>query len=315
MTIRLSGAAALELAEKRAATDEQSALVRWIRCRGPALESPLRDGSVSAATRVRYFETSGVGDDLVHVERLFMGPPRWPEPRAAAAAEKVLVEDRGLVLLAGGHGAGKSQFSVEMIARWTLSRGLRARYFRLDEWVEASYGRFVRGYDDHSRALRGAADHVERSAEGADLLVLDEVKLGLSRAALLRLERLIDGRYRRKHPTLLITNVVDEHLQLKMLGSNIVDRLHEMGGMAAFEWPSFRVRQPAPTPHTERAEAAAPPPPAAPKPPRARSRSHRAEPAAESPIPAPPAMPPEPAPRGPLAMGRVKARRKGTAAN
>ena len=92
---------------------------------------------------------------------------------------------------------------------------------------------------------RPGSEHSERKAIGRfyepDLLILDEVGVQFgSEAEKIILYDIINGRYERVLPTILISNLPEAELGA-YLGDRVLDRMSEGGGVTlAFDWPSKR---------------------------------------------------------------------------
>jgi len=146
-----------------------------------------------------------------------------------------------LVLLQGNRGNGKTQMCVDLI--WaTISRSedrdgegcpvpvcryVKAMDLFLD--VKATYG-------DNTIHERDVIDEYERY----DLLVIDEVGVRGETAWEDRLlTHLIDRRYDACKDTLMVSNLTIEALGAS-LGSSVMDRIAEAGGVVCCDWPSYR---------------------------------------------------------------------------
>ena len=76
-----------------------------------------------------------------------------------------------------------------------------------------------------------------------DLLILDEVgvQFGTVTESLIMFE-ILNGRYEKVRPTIVMSNLTEDEIT-EYLGSRVVDRLKEGGGvLVAFDWDSYRGR-------------------------------------------------------------------------
>jgi DNA replication protein DnaC len=146
--------------------------------------------------------------------------------------EAVLARPRNVVLV-GPPGTGKTRASIAVGRRWS-DGGRRWRHESFD-----AIGRRVRA------TYNNRADETESEVIGAlcrdHLLILDDVGAGAitdwSRGLT---HAVIDGRYGRGLPTILVTNLRAEELETT-IGERAVDRLREGGGrVIVFPGPSLR---------------------------------------------------------------------------
>jgi DNA replication protein DnaC len=136
-----------------------------------------------------------------------------------------------LVALIGPRGTGKTQLSVgAMLDVMSLRRS--ALYMTAMDvflWLRAVYA------DPDVSELDAVAELLAPS-----LLVIDEVgERGETPFEDQRLTYIIDKRYAAMKDTIVIANLRPEELA-KSLGSSIVDRLRECGGIIECKWESFR---------------------------------------------------------------------------
>ena len=137
------------------------------------------------------------------------------------------------MVFSGRPGTGKTMLGC-CIAQSIARSGHAALYITVTElvrWLRSSWGGAAG--DSESTVLRKLADLA--------LLVVDEVGVQFgSDAELAQLTEVIDLRYRRMRPTLVISNCAPEELA-RYLGARGVDRLRENGGkVVIFDWPSHR---------------------------------------------------------------------------
>lgn len=166
---------------------------------------------------------------MVTSGKLESSPGPWLEARAK------IVDRLGtgfLIALIGPRGTGKTQLASDAMHRATLL-DLSAAYFKaMDLFVK------IRGtYDGRSGGERGALNEFL----DPHLLVIDEVqnrKNGEWEDTVLT--NLIDRRYDQgTRDTLLIANLKRKEFEEDM-GSSIVSRIGETGGIVVCDWPSFR---------------------------------------------------------------------------
>ena len=76
-----------------------------------------------------------------------------------------------------------------------------------------------------------------------DLLVIDEVGVQFgSDTEMLLLTEIINERYERRKPTILLTNLTAAKLAVS-LGDRVIDRFRDGGEMVVFDWESYRGRR------------------------------------------------------------------------
>jgi len=79
----------------------------------------------------------------------------------------------------------------------------------------------------------------------ASLLVIDELQQrGETPFESQKLTHIIDLRYRRGRPTLLIGNYADKAAFAASVDDSIISRAQELGGVINCDWPSFRIKTP-----------------------------------------------------------------------
>lgn len=166
-----------------------------------------------------------------------------PEQRRALAicrgyAERFArVRERGACLvLAGGPGTGKTHLACAILAR-AIAAGHTGLFVTISEAL-----RTIRdSYSPH--AARSETQAFALFTE-PDLLVLDEVGVAIGDDAKRRalLFDVLNTRYARRRPTVLIGNLTADELG-EYLGERILDRVLETGSaLVAFNWPSHRRR-------------------------------------------------------------------------
>jgi DNA replication protein DnaC len=97
--------------------------------------------------------------------------------------------------------------------------------------------------DSWRKGSEKSEEDVIRSFSEPDLLVVDEVGVQFgSDTEKLYLTEIINNRYERKMPTVLISNLNFEELE-KSLGTRIIDRFFEgKSAILKFTWESYRRR-------------------------------------------------------------------------
>ena len=142
-----------------------------------------------------------------------------------------LQDGAGLVFL-GGVGTGKTHLACA-IANHVRASERSVIYSTVRQAVG-----LIKNTWSHSSQVN-EADVLARFIT-PDLLVLDEVGIQFgSEAERIVLYDIIDGRYGRVRPTIVISNLSFEELQ-RTLGLRIVDRMREHGQLVLFNWESHR---------------------------------------------------------------------------
>jgi len=142
-----------------------------------------------------------------------------------------VVDNRGIIVFLGPRGTGKTQCATEVGRRHVL----------MERQVRYQRGREV---CMHLREAFGPGNISEIEAIKRlcypDLLVIDEIDERLDSDFERRsLTLLIDRRYGDMKPTILI-GYMDEMGFKDEMGSSVVDRIAETGGILEFGWKSFR---------------------------------------------------------------------------
>ncbi len=139
------------------------------------------------------------------------------------------------LILCGGVGTGKTHLAISAMHS-VLAQGYSARFAVLLDAMRS----IKETYRKDSAATESAA--IARFT-GPDLLVLDEIgsQYG-SDAEKMLLFDIMNERYNRMRPTILISNLAKPRLT-EYLGDRVVDRMREGGGrMVVFDWASYRER-------------------------------------------------------------------------
>lgn len=150
------------------------------------------------------------------------------------AFDERLAAGGGLVLC-GRPGTGKSHLACA-IARGVAESGIGVLYVTLATAIRHVRSTWAR---DSSTTEEEALDDLG----SWPLLIVDEVGVqrGSQDEALLTFE-IINRRYNRVRPTVLISNLPLAELE-QVVGERVIDRMREGGGaVVAFDWPSYRER-------------------------------------------------------------------------
>jgi len=163
---------------------------------------------------------------------------RWIE---TAKESRFLLCGGGIAVYYGGCGTGKTRMAYEIAKRLT-PRALSVRGMKKDQpciyMTAAEFIEEIRsGYkDSDADSERNTMDKFAQ----ATLLVVDEVDNCLATDfGQRKIKQVVDDRYRRELPTILITNL-DRKALAKLLPEPVLDRIRECGKGYHFNWPSFR---------------------------------------------------------------------------
>ncbi|WP_234818957.1 ATP-binding protein [Cupriavidus metallidurans] len=137
------------------------------------------------------------------------------------------------LILCGGVGTGKTHLAIG-IAHEILARDKSAVFTSVMSAIRRVKETYSRDSDEQESVV---IDMFTRP----DLLILDEVgvQFGSDTEKLILFE-IINGRYERMRPTIVISNLAKDALA-QFIGERAFDRLREGGGkLIAFDWPSYR---------------------------------------------------------------------------
>jgi DNA replication protein DnaC len=136
------------------------------------------------------------------------------------------------LLMIGSPGTGKN-----MLAAIICQALIQKEY----SCLHTTAMRCVRRVKDSWRDKGEKEQEIINSFIGPDLLVIDEVGVQFeSPTELLYLTEIINDRYERKRPTILISNLTLKQLE-EIMGARIMDRFYEGDSkFLVFNWPSYR---------------------------------------------------------------------------
>jgi hypothetical protein len=163
--------------------------------------------------------------------RHFPVPAILPGPWADKLVElKEHVGKGSLLALIGKRGTGKTQMGVELIRR-ACWKGLSAKYAKAMQFFTAIKDSYSKNAPESS---------VMDAYLKARVLVIDEAQERGETAWEDRLlTHLIDCRYGDMKDTVLISNLNRREFEAS-IGSSILSRMSETGGIIECNWPSFR---------------------------------------------------------------------------
>lgn len=201
-------------------------------------EAAERERNRRAARAARLF-------DLAHIPPRFHDRQIWNYQPTCEAAKRALAavmeyandfaakNEGECLILCGGVGTGKTHLAIG-IAHEVLAQDCPVVYTSVMAAVRAVKDTYRRDADRPEAEV--IADFVS-----PDLLILDEVgvQFGSDTEKMILFE-IINGRYERYRPTVVVSNLAKDSL-VQFLGERVVDRLREGGGkMVVFDWPSYR---------------------------------------------------------------------------
>jgi DNA replication protein DnaC len=157
-------------------------------------------------------------------------PPHGEPWLAAYGVAAETVARRGILVLYGKRGGGKTRMAAELAMMVGSSRYRTAMRFLLE--IRETFRK------DSTKAEIDILNELT----GSDLLILDEIQERGETAFEDRLlTHVIDTRYATMKPTIMIANLTKGELA-DSLGPSIVDRARENGKSIEFTWPSYRGR-------------------------------------------------------------------------
>ena len=148
----------------------------------------------------------------------------------------------GIAVFYGGCGTGKTRMSYELAKLITprlsthggISRDSPCIYTTAAKMLEScrqSYG---------TEGDRPSERTTMEAYEDASLVVIDEIdNCCATDHAQRKLKQVVDERYQRMLPTILISNF-DKQALARLLPAPVIDRIREVGKGFHFDWPSYR---------------------------------------------------------------------------
>lgn len=166
-----------------------------------------------------------VNDDAKRVLKVCQAyASRWPER----------LQKGGGLVMCGKPGTGKNHLALA-IARHAITEHQSSAVF-------TTALRIARAYKSTwSKGAENTEDDVIRYFTKPDLLIIDEVGVQFgSEAEKLIMFEIINTRYERMKPTILISNQTKEELAA-FIGERVIDRMSDGGGCTlSFTWDSYR---------------------------------------------------------------------------
>lgn len=224
----IHGSSRLDLADVAAA---QQPIAEWS---GRGLVYPM-ETACRQIQNVCGFPVLHVQAVLNRMEKL--SPDRLDAYKRALDA----IKRRGLVLMWGDRGVGKTFVATLLGAQWFRSdmygRYGACRYWTVTDLMDAQkswFGRKTGEFGPIAEPLLIARD--------CGLLVLDELNEARDSAFDSdSLVKVIDARYRQARPTVILTNLKPE-LFVGVLGASVVDRTKDRGAVIKCDWDNYRDR-------------------------------------------------------------------------
>lgn len=166
---------------------------------------------------------------------------RW---RAAGSRAQRIVEAGGIVLLNGAYGTGKT-YMATCLARFTAPN-LKGAFYPtqppLPDHRRPIVYHHAKELMDRIKGGYGTGSNADLMDQlsGAAILILDELSKAVKSVHDAEvLATMIDARYRHNRPTILCGNFDLARLESFIDGSTL-DRIREVGGVIACDWPGFR---------------------------------------------------------------------------
>lgn len=157
----------------------------------------------------------------------------------------------GIVALIGGRGTGKTQMA------WQISRNVRladvnklttengfSKRFERPAIYRTAMDIFLELRSTYAPTSKKTEWDLMKEYENAALLVIDEINVSTgSTFEDLKITAIMDKRYQRLRPTILIGNVDLQQFSDRM-GKSIVNRIEEDGIILSCYWQSYRTKKP-----------------------------------------------------------------------
>ncbi|EPM3376891.1 ATP-binding protein, partial [Escherichia coli] len=168
-----------------------------------------------------------VNDDAKRVLRVCQAyASKWPER----------LQKGGGLVMCGKPGTGKNHLALA-IARHAITEHQSSAIFTTALKIAREYK------STWSKNSTRTEDEVIRQFTKPDLLIIDEVGVQFgSEAEKMIMFEIINTRYERMKPTILISNQSKDELSA-FIGERVIDRMNDGGGCTlAFTWDSYRSR-------------------------------------------------------------------------
>ena len=200
-----------------------------------AYRCPACEAHAAAERLAAQYERAGVEGTLFHQEwaDMQLEHESWRLAQAFGRNMATVIAEGINLVLVGEVGRGKTQAGV-LLAKDALHTGHSALVVTWADWVDEVMS-------DYSRRSRTQAEHIE-DLVAPDLLVLDDVGAAATQTGELERKlftRVIDGRYRRRRPTVMTSNLTSRQLQDAM-GVRAFDRIQHACEWIVFDGPAYR---------------------------------------------------------------------------
>ena len=139
------------------------------------------------------------------------------------------------LIMTGTVGTGKTHLAIATVRRLIELEAMRGRYTSVMKMITHIRSAYGTGF---------SSEKIMAEYVNTGLLVLDEVgvQFGTDAEKLLIYE-VMNGRYERENPTIIISNLPASDLE-GYLGDRVIDRLREDGGFVVpMEWQSWRIKK------------------------------------------------------------------------
>ena len=184
---------------------------------------------------------SRCGFPVRHLDAIMAGGIPLDQPRQDALDRlAVAIRDRGLILLWGDRGVGKTHIATMAGAGWWCY-GYYAQYGACRYWRVTDLMSDQRKWFGNKMGPYGPVAEPFEVAADCGLLVLDEINeiRQDSNFDMDAIVRTIDARYAGMRPTVLITNLKPQGFA-KVLGGSVVDRIKDRGAVIECNWNNYR---------------------------------------------------------------------------